>query len=170
VLPIQKIGHSSGTVQVPTSLVIVSGSSSTTAEGSCTTGGLAGCGVTRTFKYQVMDQESPPQPIKQANMAFGDVICNTSTNQLNLQSYQTTCGGMTGQCWGTAGPCHQFTDANGQFNETLTVCAPACKPSGVCTTAGQTAPTQTWTVEGHKLTGDVKNLSYQCNKILVNGK
>ena len=102
-------------------------------------------------------------------MAFGDVICNTSTNQLNLQSYITTCGGMTGSCWGTPGPCQQFTDANGQFIETLSVCAPAFKPSGTCTTAGQTIANVTWTVAGFTLNSDVKSQSYQCNKILVNG-
>ena len=165
--PIKQIGYSNDTVQKPTSLSIVSGTSSTTLESSCTTGGLAGCGVTRTFKYQVNDQNG--QPIKVANMPFGDVICNTSTNQLNLQSYTTTCGGTTGKCWGTAGPCNQFTDASGQFSEKIPVCAPACKPSGTCTTAGQTVANQTWTVAGSKLGSDVKSISYQCNKILVDG-
>jgi hypothetical protein len=104
-----------------------------------------------------------------ANMPVGDVICNTSTNQLNLQGYNTTCGGTTGSCFGTAGPCGKFTDQNGQFPENLTVCAPACKPSGTCTTAGQTIANQTWTVNGYTLSSDVKSISYQCNKILVNG-
>ena len=157
------------TVQVPTSLSIVVGTSSTTAESACTTGGLAGCGVTRTFKYQVMDQESPPQPIKIGNMAFGDVICNTSTNQLGLNGYITTCGGMTGSCWGTTGPCGQSTDSNGQFSEKLGACSTVCKRSGTCVTAGQTIANQTWTVAGQKLSSDVKSLSYQCNKVLVNG-
>jgi hypothetical protein len=156
-------------VQVPTSLSIVAGTESTNAEAPCTTGGgLAGCGLTRTFKYQVNDQNG--HPITVANMPFGDVICNTSTNQLNLQGYKTTCGGTTGSCSGTTGPCAQFTDPNGQFTETLTVCAPACKKSGSCTTAGQTIANQTWTVSGHTLSSDVKSISYQCNKILVNGK
>ncbi len=155
-------------VKVPTSLAIVPGTSSTTSEAPCTTsGGLAGCGVTRTFKYQVNDQNG--QPLMKANMATGDVICNTATNQLNLQGYVTTCGGMTGSCWGTAGPCGKFTDSNGQFTETLTVCAPACKPAGVCITAGQTVASQTWTVAGYTLSGNVKSLSYQCDRILVNG-
>ena len=45
------------TVQKPTSLSIVPGSSSTTSEGPCTTSqGLPGCGVRRTFVYQVQDQ------------------------------------------------------------------------------------------------------------------
>ncbi len=155
--------------QIPTSLSIVSGTDSTTTEGLCTTsGGKAGCGVTRTFRYQVNDQNG--RPIAVANLPIGDVICNTSTNQLNLQGYATTCGGTTGSCFGTAGPCGKFTDTNGQFSETLTLCAPACKPSGTCTTAGQTVANQTWTVAGITLTSDVKSISYQCNKILVNGK
>ncbi len=165
---ISRSGSRTVNVQVPTSLSIVAGTDSTTSEASCTTsGGLAGCGVTRTFEYQVNDQSG--QPIKVANMAVGDVICNTSTNQLNLQFYKTTCGGTTGSCWGTAGPCGVFTDANGQFTETIPVCAPACKPSGTCTTAGQTVANATWTVAGHTLSSDVKSQSYQCNKILVNG-
>ncbi len=157
------------TVQIPTSLSIVTGTDSTTTEGSCTTaGGLAGCGVTRTFTYQVNDQNG--QPITAANLPVGDVICNTSTNQLNLLGYNTTCGGMTGSCFGTPGPCNKFTDANGQFPEILGFCAPACKSSGTCTTAGQTIANQTWTVAGIQLSSDVKSISYQCNKILVNGK
>jgi hypothetical protein len=157
------------TVQTPTSLSIVSGTDSTTTEAGCTTtSGYAGCGVRRTFKYQVNDQNG--NPIRVANMEYGDVVCTTSTNQLNLTGYLTTCGGTTGSCSGTAGPCGQYTDENGQFSEVLTLCAPACKPSGTCTTAGQTTANQTWTVNGTKLTSDVKSISYQCNKILVNGK
>lgn len=159
-------------VQVPTSLSIVTGSDSTTSEASCTTsGGQSGCGVTRTLKYQVNDQETPtPQPITVANMTYGDVICNTSTNQLNLQSSKTTCGGVTGSCWGTAGPCGKYTDQNGQLPENIPVCAPACQSNGTCCTAGQTVANQTWTVAGYTLSSDVKSLTYQCKKILVNGK
>jgi hypothetical protein len=154
--------------QVPTSLSIVTGTDSTTSEASCTTSkGLAGCGVTRTFTYQVNDQSG--QPIHVGSMAFGDVICSTSTNQLNLTGYGTTCGGTTGSCSGTAGPCGQSTNANGQFNESIGVCAQACKSSGSCCTAGKTVANQTWTVAGRTLNSDVKTLTYQCNKISVNG-
>src|ERR1700687_4765229 len=38
------------------------------------------------------------------------------------------------------------------------------------TTAGQTIANQTWTVNGYTLSSDVKGISYQCNKILVNGQ
>lgn len=155
-------------VQVPTSLSIVAGSDSTTSESGCTTsGGLAGCGVARTFTYQINNQNT--HPINIANMAVGDVICNTSTNQLNLQGAITTCGGTTGACAGTSGPCGKYANASGQFPELLKVCAPACKPSGTCTTAGQTVSNQTWYVNGRPLSSDVKSISYQCNKILVNG-
>ena len=102
-------------------------------------------------------------------MQFGDVICTGSTNQLLLNGYATTCGGTTGTCSGTAGPCGQYTDGNGQFTETLKVCAPACKPSGTCTTAGQTIANQTWYINGQALSSDIKTLSYQCNQILING-
>lgn len=167
---IPKSNFGTANVQVPTSLSIVVGTDlGSTSEAACTTSdGHAGCGVTRTFKYQVNDQNG--NPIAMANMPFGDVICNTSTNQLNLKGYKTTCGGTTGSCSGTQGPCDQFTDPNGQFTETLTLCAPACKPSGTCTTAGQTIANQTWTINGTTLNSDVKSISYQCNKILVNGK
>jgi hypothetical protein len=153
---------------VPTKLTIV-GTDSTTTEGACTTtAGNAGCGVTRTFKYQVGDQAG--DPIAKGGMAIGDVICTSGTNGLNLAGYVTTCGGTTGSCSGTPGPCGQVTDPNGQFSETLKICAPACKPNGVCGAAGSTVATQTWTIAGTQLLADVKTLTYKCNAILVNGK
>jgi hypothetical protein len=115
--------------------------------------GYAGCGVTRTFRYQVNDQNG--QPIRIANMPLGDVICTSSPNQLNLVGYKTTGGGNTGSCSGTSGPCGQFTDPNGQFTETLILCAPACKKSGTCTTAGQTIGNQTRTVAGKTLSSEL---------------
>jgi hypothetical protein len=160
---------SPGDTQVPTRLSIVTVTDSTPPEAACTTSaGNAGCGVARTFTYQVNDQNG--NPIQMANMPVGDVICNTSTNQLKLQGYITSCGGMTGTCWGTPGPCGKFTDPSGRFPERLSLCAPLCKPKGTCTTAGQTIANQTWTVNGTQLSSDIKSISYQCNKILVNGK
>jgi hypothetical protein len=148
-------------VQVPTSLSIVAGTDSTTAETGCTTSGkLAGCGVTRAFTYQVNDQAG--QPIR-SSMELWDSITTTSPNELNLQTYKTTCPGNTG-------PCGVLTFPDGTFSETLTLCAPACKPSGTCTTAGSTGADQLWSVAGKSLTSDVKHLSYQCDKILVNNQ
>jgi len=40
----------------------------------------------------------------------------------------------------------------------------------MCITGCTTAASQTWTLGGVALTGDVKSLSYQCDKILVNGQ
>ena len=161
-----------GDKQIPTSLSIVAGTNQTTSESGCTTsGGLTGCGVTRSFKYQVNDQSG--RPIQVVNMPVGDVICNTATNQLNLQGYTTTCGGTTqvnGQtCWGTTGPCNKYTDQNGQLPENLPLCAPACQSAGACCTAGQTVTTQTWTIAGRALSSDVKSITYKCNNVLVNG-
>jgi hypothetical protein len=113
--------------QVPTSLSIVAGTDSTSSESGCTTsGGLAGCGVGRTFKYQVNDQSGGA--IKINALAYGDVICTSTPNNLLLAGYVTTCGGTTGSCSGTPGPCGGLaTDANGQFTESIGLCAPACK-------------------------------------------
>lgn len=153
-------------VQVPTSLSIVAGTGSTTTEGACSPP-TGACGVVRTFTYQIKDQSG--NPIQVANMALGDVICTSGTNGLGLTAYTTTCSGTTGGCSGTPGPCGIFAFASGQFTEILKACSTACKVSGMCVTAGQTLSSQTWTVAGETLSSDVKTLSYQCNKILVNG-
>ncbi len=155
------------TVQKPTYLVIY-GPDNTSAEASCyTSNNLPGCGVNRTFTYRVFDQIGGGQPINFAGMPYWDYICNTSTNGLNLQGYATTCGGMTGACWGT-GPCAgKTTDANGEFGEELKVCAPACKSSSGCITAGSTIANQTWNINGFSVR--VQQITYKCDKILVNG-
>lgn len=155
------------TIQKPTYLVIY-GPDSTTAEAACTTsGGLAGCGVTRTFTYRVFDQIGGGNPINFAGMTYWDSICNTSTNGLNLQGYLTTCGGTTGGCSGS-GPCAgHTTNASGEFGETLSVCAPACKSGTGCTTAGSTVANQTWNINGFSVR--VQQITYESNKILVNG-
>jgi hypothetical protein len=150
------VAHATVTVQVPTSLVKV-GADSTSSQSTCTTGdGLAGCGVTRTFDYQVMDQFSPPQPITKS-MVFSDTIATGSPNGCDLGGYNVT-------------PPGTFTFPNGTFHETLGICAPACRSGNACITGCSTSANQTWTVAGVALTGDVKSLSYQCNRILVNGQ
>ncbi len=56
------------TVQQPTKLIIL-GPDSTTAEAACTTSkGYGGCGVTRTFNYEVLDQIGGGNPMKFAGM------------------------------------------------------------------------------------------------------
>lgn len=141
-----------GEQQVPTSLQ-KTGTDTTTSPAQCTAGTSEACGVTRTFKYQVLDQNG--QPIKRS-MLFSDAIKGGSPNGCNLTSYNTT-------------PPDTYTFPDGTFNETLRICAPACRSGSMCITGCTTAASQTWTVDGVALNGDVKSLSYQCDKILVNG-
>jgi hypothetical protein len=143
-------------VQRPTVLTKI-GTDSTTPESLC--GNLA-CGVQRTFRYQVQDQFVPARNIS-FPLEFWDHI-QTTSNGCNLGSYTTTCPGNTG-------PCGVLTDFNGQFDETLGICAPACcnQATGVCQTGCTTASSQDWHVNGFTIN---KSLSYQCNRILVNGQ
>lgn len=146
-----------GTVnpQVPYKLSKV-GTGSTSSQSQCTTappGSLPGCGVQRTFKYQVLDSNG--NPIKRGGMPFTDAISTSSPNSCNLGGYTTT-------------PPGQSTDALGQFTETLSICAPACRSGSMCITGCSTGANQTWTVDGVALVNDIKALSYQCNQILVN--
>lgn len=150
-------------MQRPTSLSIVPGTSSTTPEGPCTTSdGLAGCGVTRTFRYQVKDQFN--MAIQVGGMPIWDSIFAGTPNSCNLAGFRTTCSPPN------TGPCDQVTFGDGQFNETIDICAPACRStSGTCIVGCQTAASQTWNVNGFSLSTEVKQLSYQCDRILVNG-
>src|SRR5208282_2568563 len=149
-------------VQVPTSLSIVTGTDSTTSEASC--GGNSGCGVTRSFTYQVYDQETPvPQPIVAGGLQVWDSISTTSPNNLNLTSYSTTCVPAN------TGPCNVTTDSLGQFGEDnpgLTVCAPACRMNNACVKGGPTNANQSWHVGSYTI---VQNISYNCDHITVNG-
>mgnify|MGYP001082687970 CR=1 FL=1 len=151
------------TVQKPTKLAKV-GTDLTTTEAPCTTGGgLSGCGVDRYFTYQVLDQIGAGSPINVSGMPFWDSIVTTSPDDLHLTGYTTTCDPPN------TGPCGQLTDSNGRFSEHLGVCSTYCKSGGTCCTAGSTGANQTWNVNGFSLTSDVKALSYQCDRILVNG-
>jgi len=147
------------TVQVPTSLSIVSGTSPTTAEAGCQSG--TRCGITRSFTYQVNDQNG--SPIRVAGMEVWDSIATTTPNNLGLTSYVTTCGpGQT-----NSGPCGVTTNANGQFVEAaLSVCSTVCFVNNACTTGGPTNATQTVHVAGATIT---QNIIYYCDHVTVNG-
>jgi len=97
-------------------------------------------------------------------MQFWDSITTGSTNQLGLTGYITTC---TRQGMTNSGPCGQVTNSSGQFGELLSVCSTVCRSNGVCVTGGQTAATQTWYVNGFPV--PARQITYECNKILVNG-
>jgi hypothetical protein len=149
------------TVQVPTSLSIVAGTDSTSPEASCSAGTFGtGCGVTRSFVYQVNDQNG--QPMHVAGLEVWDVLATTSPNNLNIGGYNTTCSPPN------TGPCGVTTNASGQFQETpgLSVCSTVCRVNNACTRAGQTNATQTVHVGSSTIT---QNLVYYCDHITING-
>ena len=78
------------TVQQPTKLVIT-GTDTTSAEAKCPANNPTGCGVTRTFTYQVYDQLSPANPIQASLDHFDGISAVLGSNGCNLGSYQTTC-------------------------------------------------------------------------------
>jgi hypothetical protein len=140
-------------VQVPSSLSIVSDTDSTGSESSCDAD--TGCGVTRTFTYQVNDQSG--QPI-QASLPLWDAITITSPNNLSISTMNTTCSPSN------TGPCDVFTFSNGRFGESLPVCSPVCKVNNTCTTGGPTNASQTWHIGSSQIS---KSLSYYCDHVVV---
>lgn len=148
------------TVRKPTSLRRT-GTDTTSEPRRCTTsGGSAGCGVNRTFVYQVVDHLGKDFALATSTggVTFYDSIATVSgQNGCNLGGYNTTCP--------TAAPCSQKTF--GTFNETLSICAPACRSGTRCITGCTTNATQKWFVNGIEVATFA--LSYQCNRILVDG-
>jgi hypothetical protein len=116
--------------------------------------------VTRTFKYQVNDQNGSPMQV--AGLEVWDVIATTSPNNLSISGYNTTCSPPN------TGPCGVTTNSSGQFVEQpgLSVCSTACRVRNACTTAGQTNATQTVHVGSASI---VQQLVYYCDHITVNG-
>jgi hypothetical protein len=154
-------------VQIPTSLSIASGDQ-TTPEASCPAGSFGtGCGVTRSFTYQVNDQQSPAQPIQTAGLQVWDAINTTTPNNLGLTGYVTTC---TNKPAGTnSGPCDVTTNPLGQFGENgpgLSLCSTVCRKNNACTTGGPTSANQTVHVGPSSI---VQQISYNCDHITVNG-
>jgi hypothetical protein len=150
-------------VQIPASLSIARGDK-TTPEASCTfvSGGTTytGCGLTRSFTYQVNDQAG--SPIQAEGLPVWDSFGTVSPNPLNIAGFNTTCTPAN------TGPCGLTTDVNGQFNEkALSVCAVACRSNGVCVSGGPSVVCQTWHVGSGAIT---QTISYYCQKVLVNGK
>lgn len=153
-------------VQVPTSLTIVPGTDSTTAENTCTFSGsdgkqYTGCGIKRAFTYQIMDQQSPAQPISTGVLQFWDEIHTTSPNNLGLFGYSTTCAPSN------TGPCGTTTSSDGKFLElNLGACSSVCFANNACTTGGPTNANQTWHIGSFTVT---QAISYYCNHVTVNG-
>jgi hypothetical protein len=151
------------TVQKPSALII-QGPDTTTSEATCNAGVGTGCGVTRTFTYQVLDQIGGGEPINSAGMQVWDSITTGSTNQLGLTGYVTTC---TKDNETNSGPCGVTTNSTGEWLEkSLGVCSTFCYSSGACITAGETTASQVWHVNGFAL--PAQQITYECNKVLVN--
>jgi hypothetical protein len=153
-------------VQIPTSLSIVPGTDSTTTEASCSAGSFGtGCGVTRSFIYQVNDQLG--QPVQAAGLQVWDAFGTPSPNNLGITGFTTTCtsAGLT-----NSGPCNVTTNSVGQFGENrpgLSVCSTVCRVNNACTTGGPTSVGQTWHVGPSSI---VQNISFYCDHITVNGQ
>jgi hypothetical protein len=148
-------------IQVPTSLSIVSGTDSSTAEAQCPAPNTSMCGMHRAFTYQIMDQETPPQPIRTGNLQFWDVLQTTSPNNLSISGYNSTCPGNTGPCGVTTGADGTFLEVN------LGVCSTVCRVNNVCITGGPTNADQTWHVSVYAI---VQHISYYCDHVTVNGQ
>jgi Quinohemoprotein amine dehydrogenase, alpha subunit domain III len=145
-------------IQEPTSLSIVAGTATGT-EGACAANA---CGTAISFKYQVMDQDKPAQPIH-AVMSFWDSFSAYSPDNLHLGSVtQTTCSPVnTGPCAGA------LTPSDGTFLEGyLGACCTICVVNGACGTGGPSVASQTWHIAGYAI---VQQVSIYCEKVLVNG-
>jgi hypothetical protein len=159
-------GSAPGTIYnpVPTSLSIVAGTDSTSSEAQCivNSGGqqFTGCGVTRSFTYQVNDQNGVPMQV--AGLPVWDSFGGVSPNPLAISGFLTTCTPAN------TGPCGLTTNSAGQFQEKqLSVCSTVCFSKGTCTTGGPSVVGQTWHVGLGVITQPIQ---YFCNKVTVNGK
>lgn len=152
-------------------MLIIQGPDATTSEATCNAGVGTGCGVTRTFTYQVLDQIGGGEPINFAGMQVWDSITIGTPNDLGISGFTTACtaAGKT-----NSGPCNKTTASNGTFPEGppfgtgLSVCSTACISGGTCIVPSKTtAASQTIYVNGFAV--HTQTLTYECNKILVNG-
>lgn len=143
---------------VPTKLAILPPDSTTAESGAplCS----VGCGVARSFTYQVSDQFG--MPLQVAGLQVCDSIAIPSPNPLNVTSFMTTCTPAN------TGPCGVVTNSNGQFAErNVGVCAPACKSNGVCIAGGPSVTNQTYHIGTSSI---VQSIGYYCSKTTVNGQ
>jgi hypothetical protein len=110
------------------------------------------CGTGRVFFYQILDQFGSPI---MASLSIGDKI----------SSYEPdTC--FMGSNFATTPP-GTFSNEDGTFVESLTLCSTGCCAVGACTAACETTAAQVWAIGTGIIT---KNLDYRCNQILVDGQ
>ena len=134
--PADTSGTTSSTVTVlyPKSLSIVAGTDNTTKEATCSVESSTGCGVTRTFTYQVLDQNGHAMTGSWiASQQFWDAVQVTSPDGLGLKNgtSKTTCSPPN------TGPCGIYVNSLGRFEEAgLGACSTACYANKTCVTAG----------------------------------
>jgi hypothetical protein len=149
---VQLQGSGTVKVQVPTSLKLI-GTISSGVIASCTVTingtNYPGAGWIRQVEWQVLDQTG--QPILMANLSPSDALAIGGGN---------TCG-LTGQGYTGTG----YTNSNGEFPDTYSLCSTACV-NGNC----QSTEDQSWSVSGVFLSQDIKTIVYECNSITVNGQ
>ncbi len=166
-IPIPANTSANSTVLYPAGLSIVSGSDSTTKEAACQTTAngkpATGCGVSRSFTYQVLDQNGNPMTGSWiASQQFWDAITVTSPNGLGASGFVTTCSPVN------TGPCGFHVSSAGQFAEkSLSTCSTVCYSNNTCVTAGYTNADQTIHIGSYSIT---QHNSYYCDHVLVNGK
>jgi hypothetical protein len=115
-----------------------------------------------TFKYQVQDQDTSPQPIKAAMAMWDSFASNFSPDNLHMQG-----SALLTTCPNNSGPCGVFTFTDGTFKEGLLgACSTDCRVNGVCTTGGPSGIDQTWHIAGQPI---VQHVSEYCEKLLING-
>jgi hypothetical protein len=150
------------TVRYPYSLSIVPGTNSPGSEATCSLSNGTGCGLSRSFTYQVNDQNG--SALQVGGYDVWDAFGTPSPNGLNIGSFNTTCSPAN------TGPCGVQTAGSGQFNElSLGVCSGVCRPSNACTTGGgsYSEVTQTWHVGPRSINQTIR---YYCDHVTVNGQ
>ncbi|MCI0403696.1 MAG: hypothetical protein L0212_09250, partial [Acidobacteria bacterium] len=142
-LPIE--GIKDITVQKATSLSLAAPGA--TVPESCPAGQA---GPHREVDWQVRDQFS-------ANMQFLGMPVS-DVGDFVITSQNCSVGGVQ---TGT-----DLTSTAGQFHDTYRMCSPVCGSGQAC----QLNAAQTWTVNGFRLTADVKNIVFTCSQITINGQ
>jgi hypothetical protein len=167
----QTSSHINFYVQVPTSLSIVPGTNVAFSEAPCQFFGMTqpGCGMDRTFDYQILDQAG--QAITGpaiASQQLWDSFGTFSPDPLGVNNgiFFTTCtpAGMT-----NSGPCNVTVGSQaGQFREAdLGICSSVCLSNNTCVTGGPSTGYQTYHIGPYSI---AKQIKYYCDHILSDGQ
>jgi len=147
-------------VQIPTSVSIAADSQG--SEAICGDG--TECGNSRSTVWQVVDQDTPPQPIYQVMQVY-DTVTIGLPNDFNV-----TLANITTTCPGNTGPCGAATNTSGQTQADInSICSAQCFSSAGCIAPNMsTAITQTWHAGGYPLRPN--QITVRCDRVLLNGQ